>query len=263
MPFAQIPGGLKLYYEENGSGEPVIFLHGFTLDVRQWQRELEVFGQNWRAMAFDALGHGQSSAPATGYGRADRVEHLRAFMEALGLKRAHIVGLSMGGATAIGFALAYPERLHSLTLVSPGAAGYSVGRKIELVDREEQERGVMAAREMWKRTTLSWYRSDKKHLKQLMEQMMDEHSGAIWTDPMRGKYPRANDLEQVHRISAPTLILTGRLDRIFLPLAEALHQRIPGAQLEVFEGVGHMINLEAPERFEQTVKRFLEAVRAG
>ncbi len=260
MPFAQIPGGLKLYYEEHGSGQPIIFLHGFTLDLRQWQRELEVFGKDWRAIAFDALGHGQSSAPETGYGRGDRVEHLRAFMDALGLEKAHVVGLSMGGSTAIGFALAYPDRLHSLILVSTGAAGYSVGRKIQLVDQAARERGVEAAKEKWKRTTLSYYTSERKQIRELMRRMIDEHSGAIWTDPMRGRYPRTVDLDNVHRIQTPTLILVGRLDRIFLPLARELRDRIPGAHIEEFDDVGHMINLEVPERFERSVKQFLESL---
>ncbi|MBD3332404.1 alpha/beta fold hydrolase [candidate division GN15 bacterium] len=263
MPYARIPNELKLYYEENGKGEPVIFLHGFTLDIRQWECELEVFGRGWRAIAYDALGHGKSSTPDTGYGRDDRVEHLRAFIDALGLERAHVVGLSMGGVTAIGFALAYPERLRSMTLVSTGAAGYGVGKKIQLVDQAAREKGLEAAREKWKRTTLSYYTSEKRRIRDLMQRMIDEHSGAIWADPMRGKYPKSNDLQNVHRIETPTLLLAGTLDRIFLPLAHKLDKRLPNSRLQVFEDVGHMINLEAPERFERSVKQFLETIAPG
>jgi pimeloyl-ACP methyl ester carboxylesterase len=147
-----------------------------------------------------------------------------------------------------------------MTLVSTGAAGYGVGKKIQLVDQAAREKGLEAAREKWKRTTLSYYTSEKRRIRELMQRMIDEHSGAIWADPMRGKYPKSNDLENVHRIETPTLIQAGTLDRIFLPLAHKLDRRLPNSRLQVFEEVGHMINLEAPERFEQSVKQFLETV---
>ena len=91
-----------------------------------------------------------------------------------------------------------------------------------------------------------------------MERMADEHSGAVWGDPMRGRYPRENDLEKVHAITVPTMIFAGSEDRIFLPLARSLQEKIPNSRLSVYDGVGHMVNLEAPERFNRDLEQFLE-----
>ncbi|MFZ5979117.1 MAG: alpha/beta fold hydrolase, partial [Candidatus Zixiibacteriota bacterium] len=113
-----------MYYEEYGTGEPVVFLHGFTLDHRMWTPQIEFFRPYYRLLIPDARGHGRSDAPATGYGRRDRVEDLKRFADKLKIDRFHAVGLSMGGSTSLGLALDSPERLKSMTLVSSGAAGY-------------------------------------------------------------------------------------------------------------------------------------------
>jgi pimeloyl-ACP methyl ester carboxylesterase len=89
--------------------------------------------------------------------------------------------------------------------------------------------------------------------------MMNDYSGAVWRDPMRGKYPREYDLEHVHEITVPTTILAGALDKVFVPLAQELHDRIPMSSLTIYENVGHMLNLEAPARFNADLQLFLEA----
>jgi pimeloyl-ACP methyl ester carboxylesterase len=78
-------------------------------------------------------------------------------------------------------------------------------------------------------------------------------------DPMRGKYPRTRDLDHVQRISVPTLILVGELDRVFVPLARELHKKIRTSELKIYENTGHMLNLEAPDRFNGDIKAFLDA----
>ena len=265
MPYAfiQQPGAsYRLFYldmfTENTTRPPVIFLHGFTLDHRMWVANAHFFRDSHRVILLDAKGHGLSDSPTTGYSRAHRVGDLRAFMDVLHLDKAHVVGLSMGGSTAIGFALSHQDRLASLTLVDTGAAGFSPGIKIEKIDRLAKEKGLEAARSKWMDSALVWYKKDKEHIRALMQTMIKEHSGAVWLDPQRGRYPRENDLQRVHEIKVPTIIFVGERDRIFLPLAKKLHEKIPGSRLSVFEGVGHMLNLEVPERFNEELKVFLE-----
>jgi pimeloyl-ACP methyl ester carboxylesterase len=204
------------------------------------------------------MGHGKSDAPETGYSRADRVEHLRAFVAALSIERFHLVGLSMGGTTAIGYALRFGEQLESLTLVSTAVAGWKASNKVSLVDRLAREKGLEVARRKWKQITLLYYKHEHQDIKQLMEEMVDDHSGAIWLDPMRGKYNREYDLEKVHEISVPTMIMVGSLDRIFVPLAHTLHEQIPESRLLVYENVGHMLNMEQPDRFNADLDAFLK-----
>ncbi|HOP07258.1 MAG TPA: alpha/beta fold hydrolase [candidate division Zixibacteria bacterium] len=263
MPYISNHEGIKLYLDEYLPDEPddrppLVFLHGFTLDRRMWREQGEFFKKTRRVIVPDARGHGESDRPVTGYSRDDRAADLLDLLDALHIEKCHLIGLSMGGSTAIGFALKHQERLASLTLVSSGAAGYAVGRKISRVDEIAREKGIEAAREKWVQVTLAYYKDDKKALSGRIEQMMRDHSGAIWADPKRGQYPSSDDLANVHKIKVPTAIFTGELDRIFIKLSRLLAEQIKGADLHVYEGVGHMVNMEAPERFNRDLSTFLD-----
>ena len=246
---------------------PIIFLHGFTLDHRQWTRQVGFFsgeagtdGHPYRAIALDSRGHGKSEAPATGYSRADRVEDLRQFVDRLKIVRFHLVGLSMGGTTGIGFALAHSNRLKSLTLVSSAAAGYSIGKKIINIDLVAKKHGIEAAKKRWKKMTLSFYNEDQADIARLMTEMVNDHSGTIWADEMRGKYAREEDLPRLHLIDLPTLIMCGQVDKVFHEVGEKIHKRIKNSRFISYPGVGHMINLEIPEQFNADLKAFLQVV---
>jgi pimeloyl-ACP methyl ester carboxylesterase len=259
VPYVDV-GKLRLHYEDYGSGETVLFLHGFTLDRRMWQRQAAFLESSYRVILLDARGHGLSDCPKTGYSRADRVADLVSFADRLKIKRFHLVGLSMGGSTGIGLALEHQGRLISLTLVSTGAAGYDIGKKISSLDRMAREKGIEATRERWKQMSLAWFREGREEIRQLMQTMIDQHSGAVWMDPMRGKYPREHDLDRVHSITVPTWIVAGGLDQVFVKLARLLRERIPGSSLTVYENAGHMVNLETPTRFDRDLKRFLDRI---
>jgi 3-oxoadipate enol-lactonase/2-succinyl-6-hydroxy-2,4-cyclohexadiene-1-carboxylate synthase len=187
---------------------------------------------------------------------------LRAFLAALKIVRFHLVGLSMGGTTAIGYALKFGNQLKSLTLVSTAAAGWMASKKISMVDRLALEKGLEVARRKWKQITLLYYKDEHRDIKQSIEMMIDDHSGAIWLDPMRGKYPREYDLEKVHQITVPTMIMTGARDSIFVPLANNLYERIPESRLLVYENTGHMLNMEQPDRFNDDLEAFLKRVES-
>lgn len=257
MPYAQLDD-IRLYYEAAGEGETLVFLHGFSLDRRMWGTQSLFFRERYHVLLPDARGHGLSDAPLTGYSRADRVEDLLRLLNSLEIDRFHLVGLSMGGATSIGFALKYPERLRSLTLVSSGAAGYGVSKKFDKLDHTARDQGVEVALQNWKDWSLAWYRGDKQELGEFMNNMMSGYSGAVWRDPMRGKYPKEDDLSRVSSIRIPTAIFAGELDEIFAHLARKLHERIEGSRLSIYSGVGHMVNLEEPNRFNADLKVFLE-----
>ncbi|MCB2229299.1 alpha/beta fold hydrolase [bacterium] len=257
MPFADL-GGFRLYFEEHGAGDPVIFLHGFSIDRRMWLPQVPAFETKYRVILPDAKGHGLSDAPPDAYSRADRVNDLLRFADTLKIERFDLVGLSMGGSTAIGFAMNHADRLRTLTLVSTGAAGYSPGKKFARLDDVGRKDGPEAAKEQWMRWSLAWYtQGERTTIRPLMEAMMHGYSGAVWKDKMRGKYPKENDLERVHTITTPTLIVAGELDRVFVPLAQQLHKRVQGSILRIYDGAGHMLNLEQPERFNRDLMAFL------
>ncbi len=259
MPFANLDD-YKLYYKEYSpeKDEVIVFLHGFTLDQRMWEAEARFFSKDYRVILLDMKGHGQSDTPQTNYSRAHRVEDIVRFLDALNLNKVHLVGLSYGGTTGLGIALKYPERLKSLTLVATSAAGYSAGPKISKIDKIFKEKGIETGKNRWIETALLWYKDDKKNIKQLMTTMMAEHSYIPWLDPNRGKYPREYDLEVAHKINLPILILVGEYDKIFLPLAEQLHEKIPKSELKIYDKIGHMVNLEAPDKFHQDLEEFIQ-----
>jgi len=267
MPYADLKTH-RLYYEgfpsenDNAGRHPIVFLHGFTLDRRSWQADAEFFSQWYRTLTLDFKGHGRSDAPQSGYSRAHRVEDVLGFMDAIGLDKVHMVGLSMGGTTALGFALKYPERLASMTLVGTSAAGFDPGPRIGHLDKLAREQGPDEAKKKWMEVALMWYKKDLAEVRDLIRQMIEDHSGAFWRDPMRGKYPREYDLKVVDRIKTPTLIQIGELDRIFLPLSRQLHELISGSKLIVYENAGHVVNLEIPDRFRADLKVFLDTAEA-
>ena len=251
---------VRTYYEEHGSGQPVVFLHGFTLDRRMWRDQIPFLSNHFRLIIQDARGHGLSDTPQSGYSRPDRISDVIALIDHLGLPKVHLVGLSMGGSTAIGLALKHQERLLSMTLVDTGAAGFHIGKKIVRIDDIVRNKGLEAGKREWLRMTLMWYKGKRAIHADLMTSMVNEHSGAIWTDPMRGKYPPSPpDLDAVHTISVPTCIFVGEKDAAFLPLAKKLHQRIAGSIYHEYADIGHMLNIESPDRFNHDLKAFLES----
>jgi len=256
MPHVTVDN-IRFFYDEAGAGTPVVFLHGFTLDHRMWQPQVEFFADRFRVICPDARGHGKSDVTLTGYSRAHRVQDLAGLVDKLNIDRFHLVGLSMGGSTAIGFALEQPERLRTLTVVSSGAAGYGVGRKIGRLDQIAKEQSVEAALEKWRAWSLAWYKEDRAELKMFLDKIMSGYTGATWRDPLRGQYPREDDLSRVHRIKVPTAIFAGKLDKVFEELAAKLHDRISGSRLLIYPGTGHMLNLEQPDRFNHDLASFL------
>jgi pimeloyl-ACP methyl ester carboxylesterase len=209
----------------------------------------------------DARGHGKSDAPETGYGRDFRIEDLLELFEHLEIDKVHVVGLSMGGSTAIGFALKYQSKLKSLTLVSTGAAGFRPGRKVARVDELARKEGVETARKHWLEWNLLYYKDKHQDVGKLLKTMIEEHSGAIWADTMRGHYPKSDDLEEAHNIKVPTFLIAGEKDKIFVPLSQELHERIEGSQLHIMKKAGHILNLEFPQGFNKLLNSFLESMR--
>lgn len=261
MPFAQLSFG-RMYYEEKGGGTPLVLLHGFSLDHRMWSPQVDFLARRYRVILPDARGHGRSESPSTGYSRADRVNDLVELVDNLGLEAFHLVGLSMGGSTAIGYALRQPERLKSLALVSTGAAGYGVSRKFEKLNQVAREKSVDEARRRWMDWSLAWYKGKLQDVGEFMESMMKEYDGSVWADPMRGKYPREDDLSRVHAVDVPTGVFAGALDKVFAELAEMLHERMPTSRLKIYPEVGHMVNLEIPDEFNSDLLEFLETCEA-
>jgi 3-oxoadipate enol-lactonase len=235
-----------------GSGSVVLFLHGIRGNRRNWHGQLEFFSGRFLAAAWDARGYGDSDDydgplqfDAHFTGDVLRVaEHFKA-------PRIHLVGLSMGGRIARNFALRYPERLKSLTLVStnPGFDAMAT----QDVQRFLTERRTRTPQNLQK---LLGSRASRAAYAELLDSVARIHDASYQkTLEASVAQDRAAPIENIR---VPTLVMAGEEDTVYpLELAHDMARRIPGAKLVMFEGTGHLANLEQPERFNKALLDFL------
>jgi 3-oxoadipate enol-lactonase len=251
--------GTRLYYEMAGSGDPLVLIHGHTLDTRMWDDQFEPFARHYRVIRYDMRGYGKSALPtAESYAPAD---DLMALLRHLGLRSAHILGQSRGGAVAIDFALTCPEATATLIAVDAVLRGFQwkgFGKSLSEIHSAGRTSGVEAARQRWLDDALFAASLENLRVAPRLKQMVGDYSGwaRINDEPLRPLEPPS--IQQIHRINIPTLVIVGERDvPDFLAIADTLHQRIPNASKVVMAGVGHMSNMEDPELFNKIVRGFL------
>jgi len=263
MGYADV-NGTRLYYEEFGTGHPLVLIHGFTLDMRMWDEQVSAFAKDYRVVRYDLRGFGQSALPS---GETyTHHEDLRALLTHLDIHQAHLLGLSLGAAVAVSFALNYPQTTSSLTLASPSALpGFmwpdQLKRQFTAINEAARDDNLALAKSRW--LDMEWFRPARSNpgLASRLEQIVDDYSGwhFIHHNPVRSVRPSEN--ERLGEVEVPTLILIGQFDLTFYnhPLADRLAQVVRRSKKVVMTGVGHMPNLEDPDRFNEHVQSFLTA----
>ncbi len=254
--------GARIHYERSGSGFPLVLLHAGVADHRMWDPQVEAFARHFDVIRPDLRGFGSSDLPPEHW---SPVEDLRALMDDLGLKPAHLVGCSMGGATAIDFALQHSERMSRLVLVGPGINGAEFGPKYpelftEINAAEEtHDHAAMNTAEMhlW----LDGPRRPHGYVKQpLRDLFLDMNGKSLEADfdhaPIDELDPPATG--RLHEITAPTLVVLGEEDvPMVFDAADLLMKSIPHARKAVIHDAAHLPNLEHPEEFNRLVLDFL------
>ncbi len=258
MPFYS-SNGVRIYYHEAGKGDPLIFLHGFTLDCRQWMEQIEFFKEDYRVLAPDARGHGISGAPETSYAREDRAADLLNLMDHLGIEKAHVVGASMGGADAFALALDNPKRFLTLTLVGTTLAGWKPSRRFTDNRMIEEGYPVGEIKREFINSVLVKYRDRNPKLHDRLKEIMEGFSGKPWSDPKKGKYPVRKELPLAKKMKIPTCLIVGKKDIMFIPLAEELHKRLPNNRLKIIPKAGHLVNMDMPQEFNRILRDFLKS----
>jgi 3-oxoadipate enol-lactonase len=252
--------GTRLYYEVAGSGEPLVLIHGFALDMHMWDDQFIPFAGHHRAIRYDLRGFGKSAVPDEApYAHAD---DLAALLDYLGVPRTAIVGLSLGGEVAIDFALAYPDRTHALILADAAVGGHrwSDAWKADVrpVWRTARTDGIEQARVRWLDQPIFTPAHEHPALATRLSAMVHAYSGWHWVnrDPHRNADPLAT--ERLASIGVPTLVLLGERDvPDFHVMADCIATGIPGARKTILSDVGHTANMEAPARFNAEVLQFL------
>jgi 3-oxoadipate enol-lactonase len=161
----------RIYYEVVGLGDPIVFIHGFTLDHTMWQPQTDFFSKNHQVITYDAHGFGKSSLPNGPY---DHAEDLHALLEYLHVEQAHIVGLSMGGRIATNFTLAYPEMVKSLALMDSALDGYKSEVDWNVHAKEE---GLKKAKENWLSHELFAVTQKRPEVVSALRKIIENYSG--------------------------------------------------------------------------------------
>jgi len=259
-------GGLTIAFERGGAGPPLLLLHGILQDSRAWRWQLDALSDEFTVVAWDAPGCGRSSDPPEAFRLPEYADCLAAFVDALGLGRPHVLGLSFGAVLALELDRRHPEVPRSLVLAS-AYAGWAGSLPAEVVE----QRLSQALREAdlppdmfvpaWIPGLLT--NAASPELVADVMAMMSEFNPAGYR-AMAQALADADLRDTLPRIALPTLLLYGDADRRSpLALAEDLHRQIPASTLVVIPGVGHLANLEAPERFTSEVRTFLRQAHAS
>lgn len=273
MPKASIDG-VNLYYEDTGSGTPIVFVHEFAGDYRSWEPQVRHLARRYRCIAYNARGFPPSDVPTevAAYSQDIAVEDLHGVLDHLGLEQAHIVGCSMGGYAALIFGLRYPQRCRSLVIVGCGYgsdADRSVWeRDVEQVAERFEREGMGTGADFYARgpTRVQFIDKDPRGWQEFYDQFAA--SSAIGhAQTMRGVQrmrPSVPQLEpQMRQLTVPTLIMTGDEDEPCLEPGLVMKRAIPAAALVVMPRCGHAINLEDPDAFNAHLDDFFATVDAG
>ena len=267
--------GVKLHYEEAGAGTAVVFVHEFAGDARSWEPQLRHFSRRYRCIAYNARGYPPSEVPedVERYSQARACDDIRSVLDALGLERAHIVGLSMGGFATLHFGISYPRRALSLTIAGAGygahPAQYTQFQKDSRANAEALRRDGMAkfaATYGHGPTRVQFQNKDPRGFDEYIRQLT-EHSvlGSINTLlGVQARRPSLYDLTgDMARIEVPTLIMAGDEEEPCLEVCLLMKRAIPTAGLAILPKSGHGINLEEPELFNRLLEDFFHPVEAG
>jgi pimeloyl-ACP methyl ester carboxylesterase len=257
---AVLRGGFELPYVEQGDpeGVPVVLLHGWLDSRRYFDHPMARLPERIRAIAFDQRGHGDAATPADGYGLRDFAGDIGAFMDAVGLDAAVLVGASSGGYVAQRFAVDEPDRTLGLALLgSPRSLRGPRPRFADVVATLEDPIDAAFVRELNEGMVA------REVPQAVTEKLCEENlkvPARVWRDAFEGLLAAEPPLD-TGRISAPTLIVWGARDSL-LPRAdqEAMAAEIPGARLVIYQDVGHLPVIEAPERVAADLTALCEAV---
>jgi pimeloyl-ACP methyl ester carboxylesterase len=275
MPHAKTDDGIRLYFEETGSGTPIIFVHEFAGDHRSWESQLRHFGQRYRAIAFNARGYPSSDVPEdpAAYSQARAADDIAAVLDGLGIDRAHVVGLSMGGFATLHFGLRHADRARSLVVAGCGYGAEPDQREKFRAEAEtiaaflkREGMGAFAAKYAYGPTRVQFENKDPRGFAEFKARLA-EHSALGSANTQLGvqrQRPSLYDLVgEMQRLKVPTLILTGDEDWPCLTPGLLMKRNIATAALVVMANCGHAINLEAPDEFNRIVREFITQVDAG
>jgi pimeloyl-ACP methyl ester carboxylesterase len=249
----------QLYYEEAGAGSAVVLLHGFTLDTRMWDDQFDVLAQRHRVVRYDLRGFGKSSLPTGSYAHADDCKRV---MEALGIQRANIVGLSLGGRVSLDVAVRHPAIVSRVVVLDTFVGGYVPSQAFRDASAEMAavaRAGDMAkAKALWLDHALFKPAATRPAVRERLHQMVQAYSGFHWTKANPEVPVSPPVLPRLSELRIPLMAMVGERDiEDVHAMTSILAKEVAGARKVVIPGVGHMTNMEAPQEVNAHLMKFL------
>jgi pimeloyl-ACP methyl ester carboxylesterase len=261
-----LDGRTHLHWEATGVGEPVLLIMGLGLGGGAWWRTVPVLARRLRVITFDHRGVGRSRAFSYAYTTSAMADDAATVLDAAGVERAHVYGISLGGMVAQALALRHPERVRSLVLGATSPGGPRAARPSAEVTAFYRRRPRMAPEEAaWESVPINYGpRCRAEHVERIEEDIARRLANPFSERAYRAQLFAAawhNSLAALSRIAVPTLVVHGALDRV-IPVENAhlIAERIPGARLRILEDVGHLYTTEEPEA-DRAIARFLAEQR--
>ena len=269
--YIPISGKGRMYYEQNGEGEPLIFLHGHSLDTRMWDPQWEVFSKYYHVIRLDFRGYGKSSDQSETF-QFTHVDDLITLMDFLKIEKAHIIGLSMGAFVAGDMLAMYPERMLSCTLTSGGIR--SVSGPSEPMDEEEKSRrdkeieelkkkGIDRYKKEWHKILMSSGGSQRERMSLPLYHMVKDWS--CWQQlhkEVRNYYAKEAwaELKRKGIVDVPTLLVRGENEIKYSTGNPNEMLYLSNATFVIIKDCGHMLNMERPEEYNEVLLSFLNSI---
>lgn len=275
MPRLRTSDDVELYYEEAGTGVPLVFVHELAGDHRSFEPQMRYFARLFRCVAYNARGYPPSDVPSDvrRYSQDRAVEDIRDVLDGLGIEKGHLVGVSMGGSAVLHFGLRSPER--AISLVVAGAGSGSVLARQEQFRREAETMAQMVERDGMAAaarviaggsTRIQHQLKDPRGWTEFLE-MLSDHSAEGTALTLRGVQKGRGSLYEeearMRALAVPTLVVVGDEDESCLDPSLFMKRVIPGSGLVVLPKTGHNLNLEEPVLFNAAIEDFLFRVTAG
>ena len=266
MPYAKSKDGSRLYYEEAGSGTPIVFVHEFSGDLRSWEAQIQYFSRRHRCVAFNARGYPPSDVPArvSSYTVGNAIDDIADVMRHLGIGKAHIVGCSMGAQSTLHFGFTYPRMAFTLTAIGAGSGSAPTReeqRATSEANAQRYEQGLEAALARVKvaPNRVQLKRKNPRAWDDFCRRFM-EHSAAGCANTQRGIQAKRAPLKalasKLRALKVPLHVIAGDEDPVAFDTALFIKRTCPVARITVAAATGHLVNVEEPDLVNRVTEQF-------
>ncbi len=265
--------GTKLYYEVAGSGKPLVLIHGNFGDRRHWDLQFSQLSKKYKVVRYDCRGYGKSSLPKTDELYRD-ADDLKALLEFLRIRKAHLCGLSQGGDIAIDFVLSYPSMVISLIPIGPQVMGmgeeeFSMASfdtvktvAIQALDLLKSKGAKAATDFLWTGNHVFGKSLISAATRKALLQMGYEYSWWRYLNKNKREYAFPMAIRKLNEIKVPTLIVTAEYDLpLCKDLANLMAKKISNSKLVSLKNAGHIMNMDQPAKFNEVISEFIDQIK--